>query len=303
VEGASYEWRADTGRAAEQIRFMLGDGAGDPGRATATPVAFSDGTRHRIDWTPSAGAAFTPADRGRLELLARHMAPALEILTQRETAATLLETYLGRRSGRRVLAGEIRRGSGETIDAVIWMSDLRGFTGLSETLPQDVLIGLLNAHFERLAAPIKAFVGEVLKFIGDGLLAVFPIDDFGPTRACGQALSALASARRAMALLDEGHAARGLPALPFGVALHRGAVIYGNIGAPDRLDFTVIGPAVNAASRIEQLCKVLACPVLASAGFAEVSPQPLVPLGRHALRGIGEPVEVFTLPELAGATG
>lgn len=198
-----------------------------------------------------------------------------------------------------MLTGAVQRGDGETINAVLWCSDLRGFTSLSERLPRDQVIALLNAHFERLAAPIKAFGGEVLKFMGDGLLAIFPTETAGPTAACDQALKAARGARAGMASLNSERLAAGNEPLGFGLALHRGDVIYGNIGAPDRLDFTVIGPTVNLASRLEALCKRLDRPVLASAAFAEACSEPLTPLGSHILPDIAQPEPVFTLPELA----
>ncbi len=263
----------------------------------ACAVACGDGERHAITWATDRDGGLTDREVAGLARLARVLAAPLETLVTRQTAVALMETYLGKRSGARVLAGEIQRGSGETINAVLWYSDMRGFTELSERLPGDAVIALLNAHFERLAGPIKAFGGEVLKFIGDGLLAIFPIAEAGPARACAAALNAVRAARAGMAALAGERQAAGLPAVEFGVALHLGDVIYGNIGAPDRLDFTVIGPTVNYASRMEQMCKTLSKPVLASAAFAAASDQPLVGLGRHALRGIDAPAELFTTPE------
>ncbi len=341
VAESSYEWRRHTGQVVEIPHFHIGlpftgEPAMQPSSAPedglrrirlseapvaslepalaalaeagatdylACPVVCGDGQRHRVAWATDAPVGFSDGDVDALGGLAAALAGPLETLVTKQTAEILLETYLGRRSGARVLAGEIHRGSGETIDAVLWLSDLRGFTALSEQLPSEQAIGLLNAHFERLVGPIKAFRGEVLKFIGDGLLAIFPIEDGDAGRAAAAALSAVRAARAGMAARVGERRAAGEPAPDFGVALTIGDVVYGNIGAPDRLDFTVIGPTVNAASRIEPLCKALGCPVLTSDGFATAAVQAgqeMTSLGRHALRGIEAPAELFTLPEFAG---
>ncbi|NNG02738.1 MAG: adenylate/guanylate cyclase domain-containing protein, partial [Inquilinus sp.] len=313
LAGSVYWWREAGDRVVEEPHFHGVDPFGTislraPARAETTgteiaaPVLCGDGGRHRLAWTTERRDGFTDAETAMLAHVALALAPPLEALATRETATALLETYLGRRSGARVLAGEIHRGSGETVDAVLWLSDLRDFTMLSERLPGAEIIALLNAHFERLVGPIKAFRGEVLKFIGDGLLAIFPTDDGGPARAATAAVNAVRAARAGMAGLAAESKAAGRPTLEFGVALHVGPVIYGNIGAPDRLDFTVVGPTVNAAARIEPLCKTLGVPVLASAAFAAAAAESghrLASLGRHRLRGIDDPAELFTMPEFA----
>lgn len=255
--------------------------------------------RHAVIWATGRKGGFTAGHAAGLRRMARLMAGPLETLVTRQTAAVLMETYLGKRSGARVLDGEFRRGSGETIEAVLWLSDLRDFTPLSEKLPRDALIAVLNAHFERLGGPIRAFGGEVLKFIGDGIMAIFPVRDGNPAAAATAALNATRAARAGMAALNGEYRAAGHPALEFGIALHLGAVMYGNIGTPDRLDFTVVGPAVNLASRVEPLCKVLGCPVLTTEAFAHAAAVPLTSLGRHTLRGVDRPEEIFTLPEFA----
>jgi adenylate cyclase len=303
VTGSTFEWRRDRAEALEMPRFR--GMTGGPGfGASALPghleleIAFSDGSRHRLVLATDRAQGFDRATSTLLQRVARLLAGPLEILVTRQTAVTLMETYLGRRSGARVLAGAVQRGDGETINAVLWCSDLRGFTTLSESLPRDRVIALLNAHFERLAAPIKAFGGEVLKFMGDGLLAIFPTEAAGASRACDRALKAARGARAGMAALNGERKANGESALEFGLALHLGDVMYGNIGAPDRLDFTVIGPTVNLASRLGALCKQLDCPVLASAAFAKACSEPLEALGTYTLPGIEQPAEVFTMAEL-----
>ncbi|MEM7443647.1 MAG: adenylate/guanylate cyclase domain-containing protein [Pseudomonadota bacterium] len=296
------DWNADSGRAAERFVFHTGLGASLPGLAepaapseqgTVTEIGFSDGSKHLLHWQ---GADQT-AHRALHELAAR-LAMPLEVLVQRDTLRVVAETYLGRRSAARVLEGAMTRGTGETIDAVLWASDIRNFTELSGHLPGEQVIELLNAYFERQAGPIKAFGGEVLKFIGDGLLAIFPtLDD--AKAAADRALKAVRSARGAIETDRERRRAAGEPEPDFGVALHVGPVIYGNIGAPDRLDFTVIGPTVNHASRLEGWCKRLGVPVLVSGELARLIDEPLVALPPVALQGIAEPVEIATLPEYA----
>jgi adenylate cyclase len=196
-----------------------------------------------------------------------------------------------------VLAAPLRRDIGETIQAALLYADLRGFTALSESHPPAVVIAALDAWFDRIAGAVHAFGGEVLKFIGDGVLAIFPVADGAPRRACDAALRAVAAARVGMAHLDQERGRQGLPLLPFGAALHLGEILWGNIGAADRLDFTAIGPAVNLVSRLEGLCRPLGKAVLISGALAAETDAPLIALGTHALRGIASPCTVFTVPE------
>jgi class 3 adenylate cyclase len=252
------------------------------------------GTRHEVEWFAEGPTGFDSEERVYLEAICLVSAAPLQVVVERGVTLGLLQAYLGRRSAGRVLSGAVHRGTGEVIEAVVWISDLRDFTHLSETLPPDQVIAALNDCCARLVGAIHPFGGEVLKFIGDGLLAIFPLQPRGATSACDAALAAVRAAR-----LDQERTRAGLPPLPFGIGLHLGAVMYGNIGAPDRLDFTAIGPAVNVASRIEGLCRPLACPVLISEAVAARSTQPLAQLGHHRLRGTARPVELFTLPELA----
>jgi class 3 adenylate cyclase len=219
------------------------------------------------------------------------------VLAARSALATLLETYLGRRSAAQVLAGRLGREGGETIRAVLLTADLRGFTALSEASSPDAVVAALDAWFDRVAGAVHAFGGEVLKFIGDGVLAIFPIGDRSAPEACESALRAVAAARAGMAHLDRQRAEQGLPALPFGMALHVGEMRWGNIGTADRLDFTAIGSAVNLVSRLEGLCRTLGHTVLASGTFAAEVGTPMISLGEHRLRGIADPCEVFGLPD------
>jgi adenylate cyclase len=214
-----------------------------------------------------------------------------------DVASTVLETYLGRDAGHRVLTGAIERGSAEAIRSVIWFSDLRGFTRLTDTLPRDVLIATLNDYLEAMAAPVHANNGQILKFMGDGLLATFDLTGRDDATVCRDALAAAAELRAAFPALNEGRKAAGNPIMEFGLALHLGEVFYGNIGANERLDFTVVGPAVNEASRIQALCRSLDRNILISSTFQETagSKRGLESLGLHALRGVREPQELFGL--------
>lgn len=313
MAGAVFAWRRDRRTAIEAPRFHNPFGAGltpivepslqrpeEGGVSGTLPLAivFSDDSRHVLTAVAANDGSFTSADIACLRKAARALAPPLEILVLKQMTRTLMTTYLGARTGDRVLSGAIRRGGSDSVHAVLWYSDLRGFTALSQSRSGDDVIALLNSHFERLAAPIRAFGGEVLKFMGDGLLAIFPVDAAGSAeRACGQAIKAVRGARAGMASLNGELRGRGDDPLEFGVALHIGEVMYGNIGAPDRLDFTVIGPTVNLASRLEALCKPLNRPVLASSAFKNACDATLAPLGGHRLPDSTDSIEIFTLGE------
>jgi class 3 adenylate cyclase len=228
---------------------------------------------------------------------ARFAAAPLAGLAGRATLTALLEAYLGRRGAAQVLAGRSRRETGETIRAVLLFGDLRGFTELSESMAPEAVVAALDAWFDRIAGAAHAFGGEVLKFIGDGVLAIFPIGGRPPSAACEAALSAVRAARAGMAHLDQARRRQGLPSLQFGLALHLGDMLWGNVGTADRLDFTAIGPAVNLVSRLEGLCRPLGRSVLISGAVAAETRTALVALGEHTLRGIAAPCAVFTLPE------
>ena len=218
-------------------------------------------------------------------------------------ASGLLGTYLGEDAGRRVHAGSILRGSVDTLRAVIWYADIRGFTTISDSAPGPVVVELLNEVFEILTASLRVHGGQVLKFIGDGMLAIFSFEEHDRAETCRHALDAAIEAMRNIDEMNKARAAAGVPVASVDLALHLGEVLYGNVGATDRLDFTVIGPAVNEVARIEALCEPLGRPVLVSAefvsGIAGVDDR-LESLGRHALRGIREPKEIFAL-DLGGA--
>ncbi len=224
----------------------------------------------------------------------RTLALAIKSVSLARMTATLMETYLGRDAGQRVLGGRIMRGIAEQIDAVVWFSDLRGFTRITDTAPEQV-IPLLNDYSDAIVSAIHEHGGDVLKLIGDGTLAIFTAED--RMHACSAALSAAIAARRGVAELKKRRAADGKPVTDMYLGLHVGEVFYGNVGSRERLDFTVIGPAVNEASRITAMCRSLDQPVLISASFAHVGDmrRRLVSVGRYALRGVSHPQELFTL--------
>jgi adenylate cyclase len=210
----------------------------------------------------------------------------------------LLAAYLGQDPATRVLAGTVQRGEVQGVEAVLFFTDLRGFTALADALPGRDLIVLLDDCFDCMVRPVTARGGEVLKFLGDGLLAIFRIEDRPRAETCAMALAAAKEALALMAGLAERRRARSLPTPDLDIALHVGDVNYGNVGAEARLDFTVIGPAVNEASRIERLCDALGRHLVMSQSFAraaEASRQELVSLGRHRLRGVREETELFGL--------
>jgi adenylate cyclase len=296
----SWLWRADGGAVIEALGFAAGPFslAGRDWLAALGPVLEDDvgpGPNNPVlGWAGTR--PFDPGESGRLRQVARFVAAPLAALSARAAMAALLEAYLGRRSAARVQAGALRRGTGETIRAALLYADLRGFTAMSEATDPTTMIAALDSWFDRVAGAVHAFGGEVLKFIGDGVLAIFPVAG-APAGACEAALRAIVAARAGMAHLDGVRQAQGLPHLPFGAALHLGEMLWGNIGAVDRLDFTAIGPAVNLVSRLEGLCRPLGRSVLISGAFAGEITTPLVPLGEHALRGIAAPCTVFTLPD------
>lgn len=236
---------------------------------------------------------FTPREIARLEALIPLMALASYRMALFSIATHMLDLYVGLSAGRQVLNGQIRRGEGTTLPAALMIADLRGFTTLADTAGTS-LIGRLDEHLEAMAEPVVARGGEVLKFLGDGLLAAFPITaERGRPEACAAAVAAAREALSRNAAVNAAHA--GETALALDIALHCGDVFYGNIGAAGRLDFTVIGPAVNETSRLEALCGTLGCHLVLSASVAEACGAPTRSLGRHALRGLAETREVFTL--------
>ena len=259
----------------------------------ALPLAFSDGKTHACTWATDRKGGFTDDEVDKIRQILPVFGLLIEIHLNRRIAVNLLNTYVGNQAGERILEGQITRGSGETIPAAIWFSDLRGFTSLSEKKDRDELLAILNQSFDALVTPLTERGGEVLKFIGDAVLAIFPLTD---ENACGKALEAAIEAQAALAAMNQERAEKGEDAIDAGIALHVGEVMYGNIGSATRLDFTVIGPAVNLASRIEGLCRDLDVDLLLSSAFKDrLDPEiPLTQLGRHRLRGVKDEVAVFS---------
>ncbi len=283
------------------LRELKADGATD---YVAIALSTSDGRRHAITFAADRPGGFHTQEMAMLDEMVAVLSRVLELHVLRRTARTILDTYLGRHSGQRVLSGLIKRGDGETIHAVIWFSDLRGSTGLAERLPREQFLALLNDYFEGVAGAVLDHGGEVLRYIGDAALAIFPIgavterpwDCPEHVAAC---LRALDAARQAQARIEAANAdreARGDALIRYGIGLHLGDVLYGNIGTRDRLEFSVIGSAANEAARLENLCKRMERPLLISEAFARVcGTADLLSLGFHAFKGLSRPQEVFTL--------
>ena len=256
-----------------------------------------DGPAPVVTFATDSPSGFSDADLEDLPRLVDMIGAVTEMHIERSVAETVANTYLGSQIGQRVLNGAIRRGEGEEIRAVLWSSDLRDFTGMNERMEPAEVLELLNNYLQLVGDALGAHGGEILKFIGDGVMGYFPAEDalFLPM-ITGAALNA---ARRLMGDIeaaDEARAAGGREPVRFGIGLHVGPVTFGNVGTEDRLDFTVIGSAVNRAARLESLTKELGVPVCASAEFNEVCMTPMRSLGKHVLRGIPNPVEIFTLP-------
>ncbi|WP_244486759.1 adenylate/guanylate cyclase domain-containing protein [Aurantimonas sp. Leaf443] len=268
----------------------------------AWPLEHTQGRRHVASFATDRAGGFTDEDVATLADLMPALALVSEIRLKNRFARTLLDTYVGPHASAQILAGAITRGSGSTVQAAILICDLRDFTTLSELWPRDDVIDLLNGYFDAMSEPIERHGGEILKFVGDGLLAIFPLDR---ASALADLLKAVDEARAAMAALNAAHAERGQPELGYGIGVHVGDVMYGNIGSRKRLDFTVIGPAVNIASRLETLTKTVKRPVLLSRAFVEMAglEGEMEALGAYPLRGLGEPMEVYALPPAHAASG
>ncbi len=276
------------------LRQLKEEGATD---YVALPLLFTTGHVDALSVVSDAPDGFSMSDLDRMFLLQFAFTRLVEIHSLRDTASHLLDAYVGRAAGRRILAGEVKRGDGQTIEAVIWYCDLRGFTRASDTLPRDAIITLLNDYFDTMGGLVTNAGGEILKFMGDGMLAIFPVAS-GDVRAetASRAARAAASAMDAMLVLNRVRAAEGEPAVRFGLALHIGEVMFGNIGASQRLDFTVIGRAVNHAARLEKLCGPLDRSVLLSPSLAELLPEnEIEPLGQHAMKDIDAPQRIYGL--------
>jgi len=258
----------------------------------AWPLYHTLGKRHVVTFATDRPGGFDEAHIAGLLKLLPVLALVSEIRVKNRLARTLLETYVGSHAGELILAGATRRGTGTTVQAAIMICDLRDFTGISDNWPRDDVIELLNGYFDAMSEPIARHGGEILKFIGDGLLAIFPLSQ---PLACANLLRAVAEARLAMAALNVRNSETGRAPLNYGIGVHVGDVMYGNIGSSTRLDFTVIGPAVNMASRLETLTKQLGRTVLLSRAFADFvgSDFALERVGEYPVRGFNDPIELF----------
>jgi adenylate cyclase len=258
----------------------------------------SNGETGYVSWASCAPDGFSDESVAALTALTPELGQRIELASAYHATRALLQVYLGRNAGARVVEGSFQRGGGELIDAAIWFCDLRGFTSLSDERPPEEVVKTLDDYFDRVAGAVMMHEGEVLKFIGDAILAIFPVAGDAPA-ACRNALAAADSALAALARLNDERAAAGTGPLAIGIALHLGQVMYGNIGARDRLDFTVISSSVNEASRLEGLCKSLATPLTLSEAFVKAAmPEGIVDLGHHTLKGVRAPIHVFTLDRL-----
>ncbi|MGJ4942849.1 adenylate/guanylate cyclase domain-containing protein [Bradyrhizobium sp. HKCCYLS1011] len=261
----------------------------------AWPIYHTLGKRHFVTFATDRPGGFEPAHLDALQRLLPVLALVSEIRIKNRLARTLLETYVGSHAGELILAGATRRGSGTTVRAAIMICDLRDFTKISDNWPRDDVIDLLNDYFDAVSEPIARHGGEILKFMGDGLLAIFPLSQ---PQACANLLHAVSEARQAMTALNDRNGGNGRAPLNYGVGVHVGDVMYGNIGSRARLDFTVIGPAVNMASRLETLTKQVGKPVLLSRDFADLVKNEfeLERVGEYPVRGFAEPIELFAYP-------
>jgi adenylate cyclase len=262
----------------------------------AFPLVFIGAATNTASFSTKQAGGFTAEQRDAIGWVMRPLARVAETLALMRTAVNLLDTYVGRNAGERILSGKIQLGDTESIRCVIWFSDLRGFTSMSSMKTPAETIAVLNELFECQVPAIEAQGGEVLKFIGDGMLAIFAIDGKRSEQDAAQAAAvASGAAFEALAKLNARRAEQGVPAIRFGLSLHVGEVAYGNIGGANRLDFTAIGAAVNLASRIEGLTGKLGKDVLVSEALAKLLRGPTRKVGEFELKGVGEKQTVFEL--------
>jgi adenylate cyclase len=258
----------------------------------ALPLRASDGTVNACAWMTKAPGGLSDPAVAALQKIEKPLARMVEVRSLKRIAINLLDTYVGGQAGARILAGHIRRGDIETIRAAIWLSDMRAFTARGDRMPPADLVALLNRYFDCQVPVIRAQGGEVLKFMGDGLLAIFPVEHADNRAVCARVLAAAREVE--VAIRDADWGGLEVPGgVQFGVALHIGDVLYGNVGSANRLDFTCIGPAVNLAARIEALSGEVGRTILASAEFAQACDAGMVPLGSFALKGVAAEQVVY----------
>jgi adenylate cyclase len=288
----SHRWlavRLDDPRYPEQSLLDVFRGHG-LAELVIAPLLYGDAPASAVVFCTRRVEGFSDADQRALAAIVPALRGACEIRMLRHAESTLLDTYVGTATGRRILAGHIRRGDFETLDAALFLCDLRGFTALSDRRPAADILALLNLYFDQVVPAIEAAGGEILKFTGDAVLAYFPAGA-NPAQSCRAAFEAAQAALRRLADAST-------PSMPLqaGIALHYGTVSYGNIGSGHRLDFTVIGRDVNLTSRLQGLCGVTGEPLLMSKEFAGLLGQPnIASIGEHAVKGLSYPIEVFAL--------
>jgi adenylate cyclase len=296
-EGREVRHRLDDPRTSNVAFFedMRAEGVTD---YIALPLFFMDGTVNASSWTTKRPGGFSDDELTTLRTIVMPLARIIEIINLTFKASNLLDTYVGNRAGERILGGQIRRGHHETMHAAIWLSDLRGFTALSDRLPSETVVDILNHYFDCQVHAIREHGGEVLKYMGDGLLAVFPIaeGDGDIEQVCAQVLEA---ARKSRERVDALHypIAEAIERFRFGVALHVGKILYGNIGGANRLDFTCIGPAVNLAARLEKIASRLHRTIVASERFAGISAGGWKDLGEFPIAGFAKAERVYGLSD------
>ncbi len=255
-----------------------------------------------VTWCADRPGGFSNPEIESLQKIQRRFAVACKTVIQARISHNIVETYLGKQAGDRVLSGAIRRGDGETINAVVWYSDLRNSTALADTMPGDEYLKLLNTYFEMTAGPVIEAGGEVLDFIGDAVLAIFPFKtEAEKNTAICSATCALRASNLAAKKVTNQRKAEGLPAINFGVGLNVGSLVFGNIGVPQRLSFSVIGPTVNEVARIETMTKVIGKSILVTKDVAEFEADSWQLLGNFSLQGVSQKVDLYTLVELEQA--
>jgi len=259
------------------------------------PLIFGTGERTYFSFATDADDGFSEADLSLFTALLPALSVRVELESANYALSSLLEVYLGHNAASRVLAGSFMRGTGQPIHAAIWFCDMRGFTTMADRLPATEVVKTLDRFFESVAGPIGPHGGEVLKFIGDAVLAIFPVLADGVGAACGRAMAAAKAAVDGVSLLNR---SGEVPPIELGIGLHVGEVMYGNIGARDRLDFTVIGAVVNEVCRVESLCRALASPILMTAAFAAACDRDrVISRGVHELKGVAAPQEIYAPAE------
>jgi adenylate cyclase len=295
-QGITVRYRLDDPAALARYPVLREFRAGGATEYLACPLPGSAGRHRVITFTTDHPSGFADAHIAQIDAVLPAISLVVESKSLQGMSAGLLDLYLGRTIGRHILGGDIFRGQGKRLRAALMAVDLRGFTTLADRIGGDELIQLLDDYFDAVAASVHANAGEILKFVGDGVLAIFESDGQSDAQAAAAALAAGQELLRRIDTTNENRHAVGQDLIRIGVGLHVGEVIYGNVGAIDRLDFTAIGPAVNLVCRLEALTKRLERPMLMSESLAAVASQPLVSLGFHPVRGLSEPQEVFGLP-------